>query len=118
MLDITRMVASAVTESAIDDGLALVYVPHTTAAITTNEGADPDVIEDVLSFLEEIVPYNHNYRHFEGNSDAHIKSLLVGVSQTIIVDKGKLNLGTWQKVFFCEFDGPRKRHFFVKTQKS
>ncbi len=115
MLDITAMVRSAVTEAKIKNGHALVYCPHTTAAITINENADPSVMHDILLTLEELVPYHRSgYRHNEGNSDSHVKSSLVGCSEHILISDGSLNLGTWQGIFFCEFDGPRSRHFFVQ----
>ena len=113
-VDITDLVARAVRESGVNDGIAVVYVPHTTAAVTINEGADPDVRTDILSHLEKIVPHSGAFKHFEGNSDAHIKSTLVGASETIIISGGSLLFGTWQKVYFLEFDGPRSRKFFVE----
>jgi secondary thiamine-phosphate synthase enzyme len=109
MIDITRDVAESVRKAGIKNGVCVVYVPHTTAAVTINEGADPSVKKDILSMLNELVPFEANYLHTEGNSAAHIKSTLVGASQSIPVADGKLVLGTWQSVFFCEFDGPRKR---------
>ena len=115
MLDITAMVQSAVRDSAIKNGNAIVYCPHTTAAITINENADPSVMHDILLTLDELVPeHRSGYRHSEGNSDAHVKNSLVGCSEQILVSDGSLNLGTWQGVFFCEFDGPRSRRFFVQ----
>jgi secondary thiamine-phosphate synthase enzyme len=115
MLDITGKVQSAVRDSGIKAGQAIVYCPHTTAAITINENADPSVMHDILLTLEELVPeHRSGYRHSEGNSDAHVKSSLVGCSEHILISDGSLNLGTWQGIFFCEFDGPRSRHFFVQ----
>ena len=117
MLDITGKVQSAVTEAKITSGSAIVYCPHTTAAITINENADPSVMHDILLTLEELVPQHRSgYRHSEGNSDSHVKSSLVGCSEHILISDGSLNLGTWQGIFFCEFDGPRSRHFFVQIK--
>jgi secondary thiamine-phosphate synthase enzyme len=115
MVDITREVLEAVKESGVRDGLCVVYTPHTTAAVTINENADPDVQRDILAFLSGLVPYPGNYRHSEGNADAHIKSSLIGASHTIIIENGKPLLGTWQAVFFCEFDGPRTRRVIVRA---
>jgi secondary thiamine-phosphate synthase enzyme len=97
-----------------DSGVCLLFCPHTTAGITINEGADPDVIADINSSLTSIIPKKDNYRHAEGNSDAHIKASIIGSSSSIFVEQGRLILGTWQKVFFCEFDGPRNREVWVK----
>lgn len=110
MIDITARVTDMVTD--VDEGVVVVFTPHTTGAVTINENADPDVPRDVLGHLSEMVP-NKGFRHAEGNSDAHIKSSLVGASETIIVKDGRLVLGTWQSVFFCEFDGPRRRKVHV-----
>ena len=110
MIDITDRVTDMVTD--VDEGVVVVFTPHTTGAVTINENADPDVPRDVLGHLSEMVP-NKGFRHAEGNSDAHIKSSLVGASETIIVKDGRLVLGTWQSVFFCEFDGPRRRKVHV-----
>ncbi len=115
--NITAMVKEAVQESGIMDGTCTVFCPHTTAAITINENADPDVVHDMLIALEKAFPDRGEFRHAEGNSAAHIKASCIGASVTVIVNKGKLLLGTWQGIYFCEFDGPRSRHFFVKTQK-
>jgi secondary thiamine-phosphate synthase enzyme len=109
MVDITREVQRAVTESGVRDGLCHVYVPHTTAGITINENADPSVCQDILMELNKIVPFQDDYRHLEGNAAAHIKASIVGSSETILVEGGRLLLGTWQGIFFCEFDGPRSR---------
>ncbi len=110
MIDITRHVEDALRKSGISAGTVTVSSPHTTAAITINENADPEVVHDVLLTLEELVPENRRgYRHNEGNSDAHVKSSMLGCTETIIVEKGKMTLGTWQGIYFCEFDGPRTR---------
>lgn len=114
MLDITHQIQKAVTDSKVRNGICCIFVPHTTAAVTINENADPNVARDILMKLGKVIPFDDNYRHTEGNSDAHIKTSLVGSSETIIVEDGKLVLGTWQSVFFCEFDGPRNRKFLVK----
>jgi len=114
MLDITPRVAEAIEESAVREGQATVYIPHTTAGVTINENADPDVIHDVLAALDRAVPWRQSfYEHGEGNSAAHAKSTLVGVSTTIPIRAGRMMLGTWQAVFFCEFDGPRTRRVIV-----
>ncbi len=113
LIDITRTVEEDVRSSGIKEGLCVVYVPHTTAAVTINEDADPSVREDILRQLKNLAPRKGEYSHLEGNSDAHIKSSLLGASQTIPVHEGRLVLGTWQGVFFCEFDGPRDRRFYV-----
>lgn len=115
MLDITSQVHSAVSESGISNGDVIVYCPHTTAAITINENADPDVPHDIILTLSDLIEQNKpGYRHCEGNSDAHVKSSLFGCSEQIILQNGSLGLGTWQGIFFCEFDGPRNRK--VKVQ--
>jgi secondary thiamine-phosphate synthase enzyme len=114
-LDITRDVRSAVRNSGIENGIALVFVPHTTAGVTINENADPDVKEDILMGLKKMVPDSLAWRHAEGNSPAHLKAGLVGSSIHIIVEGGDLRLGTWQGIYFCEFDGPRDRNVFVKV---
>jgi secondary thiamine-phosphate synthase enzyme len=118
MIDITRQVQALVNKSGISDGICVVFVPHTTAAVTINENADPAVIRDMLAELDKIVPLQDGYRHSEGNSDAHIKSSLTGCSQTVLIENGTLQLGTWQSLFFCEFDGPRKRKVWVKIIES
>jgi secondary thiamine-phosphate synthase enzyme len=115
MIDVTVAVQKAVTASGVSGGVCYVYVPHTTAAVMINECADPDVTRDVESVLEKLVPVDGAFRHAEGNSDSHMKSILVGASQTIFVDEGKLVLGRWQGIFFCEFDGPRTRELRVKV---
>jgi secondary thiamine-phosphate synthase enzyme len=109
MVDITRQVRDAVASHGAGDGWCTVYVPHTTAGVTINEGADPDVASDILDALERIVPSGGSYRHREGNAAAHVKASLVGSSARVPIEGGRLALGTWQAVFFCEFDGPRSR---------
>ena len=114
MLDITGQVREAVYATGVDSGTVTVYVPHTTAGVTINENADPDVIHDVLAALDKAVPWRQGfYQHGEGNSAAHVKSSMVGCSTTVPIVGGRLTLGTWQSIFFCEFDGPRTRHFLV-----
>jgi secondary thiamine-phosphate synthase enzyme len=113
LIDITEMVQEVVKEAAVENGICYLYVPHTTAGITINEGADPSVQRDIQSTLSRLVPHEMNYFHREGNADAHIKSTMVGISVSVIIDEGKLLLGTWQSVFFCEFDGPRHRRIAV-----
>ncbi|GBE06672.1 MAG TPA: YjbQ family protein [Nitrospirae bacterium] len=113
-VDITSEIQQLVDESGIKEGICYVYVPHTTAGVTINEGADPSVVDDILKTLNKLIPHNAGYSHIEGNSDSHIKTAMVGTSQSIIIDKGKLQLGTWQSIFFCEFDGPRSRKVIVK----
>ena len=114
MIDITALVQQEVTRSGVRDGLCAVYVPHTTAGVTINEGADPSVCDDILNKLKRLVPQDEGYRHIEGNSDSHIKASLIGSSVTVIIEDNSLVLGTWQKIFFCEFDGPRSRKINVK----
>ena len=109
MIDITAQVQEALRASGLSEGSCLIFVPHTTAAVTINENADPTVREDILKVLNQIIPWDAGYRHLEGNSAAHVKATLVGASQTVGVEKGRLQLGTWQGIFFCEFDGPRRR---------
>jgi secondary thiamine-phosphate synthase enzyme len=116
MLDITSQVAQHLPREF--SGVAVVFVPHTTAAVTINEGADPAVKNDLLRYLEKLVPHSGSYTHNEGNSDAHIKSALIGNSANIIIDKGRMALGTWQAVYFCEFDGPRERNIFLELLKN
>ena len=115
MVDINSQVSAIVRESGIDEGLCTVYVPHTTAGVTINENADPDVPRDIVDELNKVIPFNDNYHHVEGNAAAHIKATLVGSSATVLVSKGQLVLGTWQSVFFCEFDGPRSRSVIVRV---
>ncbi|MDW8242775.1 MAG: secondary thiamine-phosphate synthase enzyme YjbQ [Thermogemmata sp.] len=115
MIDITAAIQDLLRNSALRNGLCVVYCPHTTAAVTIQEHADPDVAHDLLLWLNQTVPQHlPGYRHGEGNSDAHIKSALVGPSVTVLVQEGKLLLGTWQGIFFCEFDGPRRRQIWVQ----
>jgi secondary thiamine-phosphate synthase enzyme len=114
MIDITELVATEIGEKGIKNGICHVFVPHTTAAVTINENADPDVPLDILATMERIVPLANPYRHAEGNAAAHIKTSLFGTSQTIFIESGHLVLGTWQSLFFCEFDGPRTRKVLVK----
>ena len=115
MIDITTLVQETVQKLGCDNGICLVYVPHTTCGVTINEAFDRDVRLDMLDILEKLVPYSRDYRHGEGNSDAHMKASLLGSSVLIPINSGKLELGTWQGIFFGEFDGPRRRHIFVKT---
>ena len=115
MLDITSQVRDIVSKSGVDNGVVVVHIPHTTAAVTINENADPDVQTDMTRFMDELIPNKNWFRHMEGNSDSHIKSSLFGCEQTIIIENGKMLLGTWQGIYFCEFDGPRKRKIFVKV---
>lgn len=115
LVDITREVTEAVKESGVLEGICVVYCSHTTAAITINENADPDVQSDFIQGMDRFFPELSSFRHAEGNSDAHIKSSAIGVSETLIITGGKPLLGTWQNVYFCEFDGPRTRKFYVKV---
>ena len=118
LIDVTSQIRDSALAEGVSDGLVTAYVPHTTAAITINENADPDVVYDLLESLEKLVPATlSRYRHTEGNSDAHIKASLIGSSVTVLVESGKLCLGTWQGIYFCEFDGPRTRHLMVKTMR-
>lgn len=112
--EITSKVKNIAEASGINSGICYIFVPHTTAGILINEHADPSVVEDISALLEEIVPRKKNYRHTEGNSPAHIKASLTGDSRTLFIEGGKLVLGTWQGIFFCEFDGPRNRSVLVK----
>jgi len=114
LIDITHLVEKAVSEAKIKSGLCTVYVPHTTAAVTINENADPSVRRDITSELNKVIPFDDNYSHLEGNAAAHIKSSIIGSSETLLVDGGSLVLGTWQGIYFCEFDGPRSRKVIVK----
>ena len=118
LIDITTEVRAAIRSSGIAEGLAVVYTPHTTAAVTINENADPDVARDLVTALNQLVPFDNRYRHVEGNSAAHVKSSLVGVSEMLIVQGGTPLLGTWQGVYFCEFDGPRRRQVHVRVISS
>lgn len=114
ILDITSQVQNAVGESGIAEGLCCVFVPHTTAGVTINENADPSVKQDIVMELNKAIPFDDNYSHLEGNSAAHIKASIIGSSVNIPVKHNNLLLGTWQGICFCEFDGPRQRHFYVK----
>jgi secondary thiamine-phosphate synthase enzyme len=114
LLDITRKISDFVKESKVSDGVCFIHVPHTTAAVTINENADPDVVSDIIMGLDDIIPAKLDYRHGEGNSPAHIKSSIIGCSQSIFINNGDLVLGTWQGIYFCEFDGPRSRKVELK----
>lgn len=115
LLDITPQIRRIIEAEKVEEGVCHIYVPHTTAGLTINEHADPSVVRDILAHLEKAVPRNGDYHHLEGNSDAHIKASLTGSSQTVLVSNGRLLLGTWQGIFFCEFDGPRQRKVLVKV---
>jgi len=115
LVNVTGLVRKAVEESGVREGICTVFVPHTTAGVTINENADPDVVRDLISSLEKLVPWEDGYRHAEGNSAAHLKASMMGFSQQLIVDGGELLLGTWQGIWFCEFDGPRRRSLVVKV---
>ena len=114
-IEITRDIEEAIQSEGNDNGVCMLFVPHTTAGITINESADPSVKSDILMVLNKMVPWNEAYRHLEGNSPAHIKSSMIGISEVIAVEGGRLKLGTWQGVFFCEFDGPRTRKVHVRS---
>lgn len=114
MINITSEIQNAIKESGVNEGFCIVYCPHTTAGITINENADPDVVTDILFGLDKTFPDRPEFRHYEGNSAAHIKSSVIGTEKSIIISKGNLVLGRWQGVYFCEFDGPRTRKFYVK----
>jgi len=118
MVDITSEIKKAVSESGVMDGLCFVFIPHTTAGVTINENADEDVKIDIINTLNKLIPQRGDYRHAEGNSDAHLKASLIGSSVMLAIEKGELVLGTWQGIFFCEFDGPRQRKVFVKCVNS
>lgn len=115
MIDVTARVRDAIRQSGIRSGLALVFTPHTTAAVTINENADPDVVADLCMEINKIVPFDDHYLHTEGNSAAHLKSSLFGASETLIVEDSTPVLGTWQGIYFCEFDGPRSRHLHIQV---
>ena len=117
LVDITQGVQRLVTESGVRSGICYVFVPHTTSGITINENTDPNVGRDILKELNKVIPFDDHYGHNEGNSAAHIKSTLVGVSKSVIVEEGRLALGTWQAIFYCEFDGPRDRRVYVKVTR-
>ena len=114
MINITEIVRKQVRESGVRDGIAVIFIPHTTAGVTINENADPDVVRDILLGLDKVSPDRKDYIHFEGNSPAHIKASLMGSSSTVIIENGDLVLGTWQGIYFCEFDGPRRRRVNIK----
>ena len=114
-VDITSQVQDVVRESGISEGLCTIFVPHTTAGLTINEGADPSVQRDILIHLEKMIPHRGDYHHLEGNSDAHIKASMMGSSQTVFIEEGQLVLGTWQAIYFAEFDGPRQRKAMVRV---
>ncbi|WBW95524.1 secondary thiamine-phosphate synthase enzyme YjbQ [Oceanirhabdus sp. W0125-5] len=116
MIDITKLVRDCIKESNTKNGIAIVFCPHTTGAITINENCDRDVQIDMITHLEKVFPNSREFMHFEGNSDSHLKSTTVGASENIIIHNGDLLLGTWQGIYFCEFDGPRERTFYVKVQ--
>lgn len=113
-IDITEKIQEIIDEANVKEGLCYLFVPHTTAGITINEGADPSVQHDIISTLNKLIPFEGDYHHREGNADAHIKSTLVGVSQVVFIESGRLSLGTWQAIYFCEFDGPRHRRVNIK----
>lgn len=113
-INITNFVKEAVEKSGVKDGLAVIFIPHTTAGVTINENADPDVVRDMIVTLDKVYPVKGDYWHLEGNSHAHIKASLMGSSCSVIIENGDLKLGTWQGIYFCEFDGPRTRKFYVK----
>src|SRR3989338_56499 len=113
-INITGEIQNAVSKSGIREGICYIFVPHTTAGVTINESADPDVVDDIQQSLNKLVPHSGNYRHTEGNADSHIKTSIVGSSEVVFIEGGKLKLGTWQGIFFCEFDGPRSRKVWVK----
>ena len=113
-VNITSIVKQCVVDAGIENGICIVYIPHTTAGVTINESADPAVITDITKEINKIIPFHDNYKHMEGNSHAHIKSSLFGISTQIPIKNRKLTLGTWQGIFFCEFDGPRNRSFYIQ----
>ena len=117
LVDITQGVQRLVAESGVKSGICYVYVPHTTSGITINENTDPNVGRDILKELNKVIPFEDNYGHHEGNSAAHIKSTIVGISKVVLIEEGRLALGTWQSIFYCEFDGPRDRRVYVKVMK-
>ena len=117
MLDITRQIQDAVTESGVKSGICTIFIPHTTAAVTINENADPDVVRDFTMEINKIVPWEDGYHHMEGNSAAHLKSSMIGFCQQVIIEDGRLVLGVWQGIYFCEYDGPRNRKVIVKISE-
>ena len=114
MLDITNDINRAVSDSGIKNGICTIFIPHTTAAVTINENADPNVVRDFTAEINKIVPWEDGYYHMEGNSAAHLKSSMIGFSEQVIIEDGRLLLGTWQGIYFCEYDGPRRRKVYVK----
>ena len=118
LIKLDEHVAEAIAESGVEDGVCHVYVPHTTAGVMINEGADPNLIQDILARLVQLVPQDGRYAHIEDNADSHIKAALVGSSVVVLIRKGAPLLGTWQSVFFCEFDGPRRRQVFLRVAES
>jgi len=118
LVDITKKVKKLVEDQSIKSGILVINIPHTTAGVTINENADPSVKKDIVNELNKVIPFNDNYNHLEGNSAAHIKSSIIGSDQTIIIENGKLQLGRWQGIFFCEFDGPRNRKMNFKIIES
>ena len=118
LIDVTTKIQAAINKSKVRDGVCLLFCPHTTAGLTINENADPSVQRDILNTLARIIPEDHNYTHSEGNSDSHIKSSLLGSTLSVFIESGKLCLGTWQGIYFCESDGPRSREVWVKLLDS
>jgi secondary thiamine-phosphate synthase enzyme len=118
LINISESVREAVREAEVKDGICFIFIPHTTAALTINENADPNVPKDILTAINKLIPFQDRYEHMEGNSAAHIKATLVGFSQTVFVESGRLVLGTWQGIFFCEFDGPREREVYIHVVAS
>lgn len=118
MIEITADVRKVVAEAGVEEGVAVVYVPHTTAGVTINENGDPDVVRDILTSLNKNFPVVDNYRHFEGNSHAHIKASLMGSSCLVPIEGGRMQLGRWQGIYFCEFDGPRRRSVLVNVYRA
>ncbi len=117
-IDITEKIQEIINEEGIKEGVCYIYIPHTTAGVTINEGADPSVQRDIITTLNRLIPFEGDYHHREGNADAHIKSTLVGISQVVFIESGRLSLGTWQAIYFCEFDGPRHRRVHIKIVSS
>ncbi len=117
MLDITRQIQEEVTASGVKSGICTIFIPHTTAAVTINENADPDVVRDFTMEINKIVPWEDGYHHMEGNSAAHLKSSMIGFSEQVLIEDGRLVLGVWQGIYFCEYDGPRTRKVIVKITK-
>ena len=113
-INITNEVQNVVNSSGVKEGVCYIFVPHTTAGVTINESADPDVVDDIQQSLNKLVPHSSHYQHTEGNADSHIKASIIGSSEVVFIENGRLKLGTWQGVFFCEFDGPRNRRVWVK----